>query len=129
LAVSVADLWETSLKVSLQKLSPIAGSAEAAGEDPSFVNRDKLWNDVEKPWQQHVAGEEPLILRVAPLFGPERVVPLITLLRRAADHSLTRQHPQLLRGGWPTRLAIRAQYRFDRWRDVLDNRGTWRTGG
>lgn len=101
----------------------------AAGEGSSFVSRDRLWNDVEKSWQQHVAGEEPLILRVAPLFGPERVVSLITLLRRPADHSLTRQHPQLLRGGWPTGLAIRAQYRFDRWRDVLDNRVTWRTGG
>jgi len=29
LAVSVAGRWETSIKVSLQKLSPIAGSAEA----------------------------------------------------------------------------------------------------
>lgn len=96
----------------------------AAGGDPSFDNRDRLWNDVEESWQHHVAGEEPLIRRAAPLLGPERVLSLITLLRRPVGHSLTRPHPQLLRGGWPTGLAIRAQYRFDRWRDDLDNRGT-----
>ncbi len=48
----------------------------AAGEDQSFRNRDRLWNEVERSWQHHLAGEEPLIRRVAPLLGPERVVSL-----------------------------------------------------
>lgn len=98
----------------------------AAGEDASLRNRTRLWNDVEQSWQRHVASEEVLMHQVAPLLGPGRDVSLIGLLRRPVARSLTRPHPQLLRGGWPTRLAIRAQYRFDRWRDGFDSRDTWR---
>ncbi len=98
----------------------------AAGEDPD--NRGRLWSDVEQAWQRHVVDEEPLIERVAPVLDPSRVLSLITLLRRPVGHSLTRPHPMLLHGGWPTGLAIRAQYRIDECRDVLDNRVSWRTG-
>lgn len=98
----------------------------AAGESD---NRERLWTDVERAWQQHVADEEPLVRQVAPVLGPERVASLMTLLRRPVGHSLTRPHPLLLHGGWPTGLAIRAQYRIDEWRDVLDNRVSWRSGG
>ena len=99
----------------------------AAGEDPS--SRSRLWSDVEQAWQRHAAGEEPLIRRVAPMLESERVLSLITLLRRPVGHSLTRPHPMLLRGGWPTGLAIRAQYQIDQWRDAVDSRVSWRTGG
>jgi len=98
----------------------------AAGEDPD--NRGRLWSDVEQAWQRHLVDEEPLIERVAPVLDPSRVLSLITLLRRPVGHSLTRPHPMLLHGGWPTGLAIRAQYRIDECRDVLDNRVSWRTG-
>jgi len=95
-------------------------------EEPE--GQERLWKEVERAWQRHVADEEPLIRRVAPSLRPERVASLITSLRRPVGHSLTRAHPRLLRGGWPTGLAIRAHYRFDRFRDVLDNRASWRAG-
>ncbi|PZS04856.1 MAG: hypothetical protein DLM56_04535 [Pseudonocardiales bacterium] len=101
----------------------------ASAEDESYQNRERLWQEVDRAWHHHVADEEPLLRRAAPLLGPDRVLSLITSLRRPFRHSLTRQHPLLLRGGWPTGLAIRAQYRIDHWHDVLDNRDTWRTGG
>lgn len=97
----------------------------ATGENMSSDNRNQLWHDVEQSWQQHVANEEPLIRGVEPLLGSELAVSLITSLRIPVGHSLTRPHPQLLHSGWPTRLAIQAQYRFDRWRDAVDSRVTW----
>lgn len=98
----------------------------AAGED--IQNREQLWDQVERVWQRHVADEEPLIRRLRPLLRPEQALSLIAPLRRPVGRSLTRQHPALLRGGWPTRMAIRAQHRIDRWRDILDNRESSRTG-
>jgi hypothetical protein len=98
----------------------------AAGED--LQNREQLWDQVEHAWQRHVADEEPLIRRLTPLLRPEQALSLIAPLRRPVGRSLTRQHPALLRGGWLTRTAIRAQHRIDRWRDILDNRESSRTG-
>jgi hypothetical protein len=98
----------------------------AAGEDRENV--EGLWEDVIRDWHRHIADEEQLIRRLAPRLHPEQALALIALLRRPAGHSLTRQHPRLLRGGWPTRLAIHAEYRIDLWRDVLDNRESLRTG-
>lgn len=98
----------------------------AAGED--WGNVERLWEEVENAWQRHVAEEEPLMRRLAPLLPPEQALSLIAPLRRATGFSLTRQHPTLLRGGWPIRMAVHAQYRIDRWRDVLDNRESLRAG-
>jgi hypothetical protein len=98
----------------------------AAGED--LQNKEQLWDQVERAWQRHVADEEPLIRRLTPLLRPEQALSLIAPLRRPVRHSLTRQHPALLRGGWLIRTAIRAQHRIDRWRDILDNRESSRTG-
>jgi hypothetical protein len=98
----------------------------AAGED--LQNKEQLWDQVERAWQRHVAHEEPLIRRLTPLLRPEQALSLIAPLRRPVRHSLTRQHPALLRGGWLIRTAIRAQHRIDRWRDILDNRESSRTG-
>jgi hypothetical protein len=98
----------------------------AAGEDLEHV--DALWGEVIRAWRRHIADEEPLIHRLAPLLHPEQALVLIALLRRPTGLSLTRQHPSLLRGGWPTQLAIHAEYHIDRWRDVLDNRESRRTG-
>ncbi|HVD88062.1 MAG TPA: hypothetical protein VNB91_04070 [Jatrophihabitantaceae bacterium] len=98
----------------------------AAGED--LQNRDQMWDEVERAWQRHIADEEPLIRRLTPLLRPEQALSLIAPLRRPVGRSLTRQHPALLRGGWLTRTAIRAQHRIDRWRDILDNRESSRTG-
>jgi hypothetical protein len=98
----------------------------AAGED--LQNKEQLWDQVERAWQRHVADEEPLIRRLTPLLRPEQALSLIAPLRRPVRRSLTRQHPALLRGGWLTRTAIRAQHRIDRWRDTLDNRESSRTG-
>ncbi len=98
----------------------------AAGED--LQNKEQLWDQVERAWQRHVADEEPLIRRLTPLLRPEQALSLIAPLRRPVRRSLTRQHPALLRGGWLTRTAIRAQHRIDRWRDILDNRESSRTG-
>jgi hypothetical protein len=98
----------------------------AAGED--LHNVEQLWDEVAHAWQRHSADEEPLIRRLAPLLRPEQTLALITGLRRPARLSLTRPHPNLLRGNWTTRVAIHAQYRIDQWRDVLDNRESLRTG-
>lgn len=98
----------------------------AAGED--FDSRQRLWDEVEKAWQRHVAGEEPFIRTLTPILRPDQALSLIAPLRRPAGLSLTRQHPALLCGGWPTRMAIHAQHRVDRWRDILDNRGSLRAG-
>lgn len=98
----------------------------AAGEDLEHV--DALWDEVTRAWQRHITDEEPLIRRLAPLLRPAQALALIALLRRPTGRSLTRQHPSLLRGGWPTRLAVHAEYRIDQWRDVLDNRESRRTG-
>lgn len=97
----------------------------AAGEDASDRHRIELWDGIEADWQHHAAGEELLVCRAAPLLGSEQVVALITALRRPAGRTLTRPHPRLLGGGWPTRTAIRAQGHLDRWRDEFDNRATW----
>jgi hypothetical protein len=97
----------------------------AAGED--FDNRERLWDEVDQAWQRHITDEEPLIRSLTPLLRPDQALSLIAPLRRPAGLSLTRQHPALLRGGWPTRAAIHAQHRIDRWRDILDNRGSLRT--
>ena len=94
----------------------------AARENPRY--EEQMWQVVERAWRRHVADEEPLLRRLAPLLPPERAVSLMASLRRPFRHSLTRPHPALLHAGWPTRLAIRAQYRIDRWRDVLDNRSS-----
>lgn len=91
-------------------------------------NVERLWEEVAHAWQRHNANEELLIRRLAPLLRPEQALLLITSLRRPARLSLTRPHPNLLRGGWTTRAAIRAQYRIDQWRDLLDNRESLRTG-
>jgi hypothetical protein len=98
----------------------------AAGED--LQNKEQLWDQVEHAWQHHVADEGPLIRRLTPLLRPEQALSLIAPLRRPVRRSVTRQHPALLHGGWPTRMAIRAQHRIDRWRDTLDNRENLRTG-
>ena len=98
----------------------------AAGED--LQNREQVWHQVERAWQRHVADEEPLIRRLTPLLRPEQALSLIAPLRRPVGRSLTRQHPALLHGGRATRMAIHGQYRIDRWRDVLDNRESSRTG-
>jgi hypothetical protein len=98
----------------------------AAGED--LQNKEQLWDQVERAWQRHAADEEPLIRRLTPLLRPEQALSLIAPLRRPVGRSLTRQHPALLHGGWLTRMAIRAQHRIDRWRDILDNRESSRTG-
>jgi hypothetical protein len=82
----------------------------AAGED--LHNLERLWEEVAQAWQRHIADEEPLIRRLAPLLRPEQAIPLITRLRRPAGLSLTRPHPSLLRGGLTTRMAIHAQYRM-----------------
>lgn len=97
----------------------------AAGED--FDNRERLWDEVDQAWQRHITDEEPLIRSLTHLLRPDQALSLIAPLRRPAGLSLTRQHPALLRGGWPTRAAIHAQHRIDRWRDILDNRGSLRT--
>ena len=97
----------------------------AAGED--LQDRERLWDQVERAWQRHVADEEPLIRRLTPLLRPEQALSLIAPLRRPVGRSLTRPHAALLHGGWPTRMAIHAQYRIDRWRDALDNRESLRT--
>jgi Hemerythrin HHE cation binding domain len=98
----------------------------AAGEDSD--NRERLWDEVEQAWHRHVADEERLTGSLARLLRPDQALSLIARLRRPAGRSLTRQHPALLRGGWPTRMAIHAQHRIDRWRDVLDNRESSRSG-
>jgi hypothetical protein len=98
----------------------------AAGEDLHDVER--LWVEVAQAWQRHIADEEPLVRRLAPLLRPEQALTLIALLRRPVRQSLTRPHPNLLRGGWTTRMAIHAQVRIDQWRDVLDNRESLRIG-
>jgi hypothetical protein len=98
----------------------------AAGED--LQDKNQRWDQVERAWQRHVADEEPLIRRLTPLLRPEQALSLIAPLRRPVGRSLTRPHPALLHGGRPTRMAIHAQYRIDRWRDVLDNRESSRTG-
>ena len=98
----------------------------AAGEN--LQDKEQRWDQVERAWQRHVADEEPLIRRLTPLLRPEQALSLIAPLRRPVGRSLTRQHPALLHGGRATRTAIHAQYRIDRWRDVLDNRESLRTG-
>jgi hypothetical protein len=98
----------------------------AAGED--LHNVERLWEEVAHAWQRHNADEEPFIRRLSPVLRPEQTLLLITSLRRPARLSLTRPHPNLLRGGWTTRVAIHAQYRIDQWRDLLDNRESLRTG-
>jgi hypothetical protein len=102
------------------------GDRGAAGED--LHNVERLWEEVAQAWQRHIADEEPLIRRLAPLLRPEQALSLITLLRRPAGLSLTRPHPTLLRGGCTTRMAIHLECRIDQWRDVLDNRESLRTG-
>lgn len=97
----------------------------AAGVNPSVQHRLRLWSEIEQSWARHIAEEEPLVHRTGALLGPQRVVRLITLLRRPVGRSLTRAHPRLLGGGRPTRAAIVFQGRLDRARDELDNRSTW----
>lgn len=97
----------------------------APGSDASVQHRLRLWDGVEQFWQDHIAEEERLVRHAAPLLGPERVVDLVALLRRPGGHSLTRVHPRLLGGGWPTRTTVRAQSRIDRWRDEMDSRSPW----
>jgi hypothetical protein len=92
----------------------------AARENPR--GEQLLWEEVEQAWRRHISDEEPLLRRLAPLLPPEREVSLMASLRGPFRHYLTRPHPVLLRAGWPTGMAIKAQYRIDRWRDVLDNR-------
>ena len=94
----------------------------AARENPR--SEEQLWQIVEKAWRRHVADEEPLLRQLAPLLRPKQTVSLMASLRGPFRHSLTRPHPALLRAGWPTAMAMRAQYRIDRWRDVLDNRSS-----
>lgn len=94
----------------------------AARENPR--SEEQMWQIIERAWRQHVADEEPLLRQLTPLLPPDRAVSMMASLRGPFRHTLTRPHPTLLHGGWPTRLAIHAQYRLDRWRDVLDNRGS-----
>lgn len=96
-----------------------------AGGNPSVQRRLELWSEIEQSWARHITEEEKLVQDAGAELGPQRAVRLITLLRRPIGHSLTRAHPRLLGGGWPTRVAIIFQGRLDRARDELDNRSTW----
>lgn len=97
-----------------------------AGHDPRRVG--ELWADLRESWRRHTTDEEDLLHSVGHHLGADQALSVIAALRRPAGRSLTRPHPGLLRGDLRSRIAVRAHYRLDHWRDQLDNRESWRVG-